>query len=54
MSEVAKCTIKETGEVEFEGNFSREKLITILRRELIYQKEAEKLLIKENLENDRG
>lgn len=51
---LAKCVIKENGEVEFDGEFSRNKLITLLRQELIYQKEKEKQGIIDEVKDHGG
>jgi len=50
--ETAKCIIKENGEINIEGDFNRSNLITLLRHELIYQKELEKKTIKETIKKD--
>ena len=48
--DIAKFTIKDNGEAEIKGEFNRNHLITLLRHELIYQKELEKKSIKESIE----
>jgi len=49
---MAKLIITENGEVKIEGDFNRNDLITILRKELKYQEELERLEISKAVEDN--
>jgi hypothetical protein len=49
---MAKLIITENGEVKIEGDFNRNALITILRKELKYQEELERIKIAEKLKQE--
>ena len=49
---IPKCIITEDGNISFKGDFNTQKLITLLRQELIYQKELEKKAIKSKVNSD--
>ena len=49
---MAKLIITENGEVKIEGDFNRNALITILRKELKYQEELERLEISKEVEDN--
>ena len=50
--ELSMLIIKENGEVKTEGNFNRNKLISLLRKELQYQKKMEEIQIKKQVKKD--
>ena len=47
--EIAKMTISEDGKIGIDGNFNRDLLINLLRKELMWQEELERLDVQEQV-----
>ena len=52
--DIGKLIITEDGKIEIKGNFNRNALITLLRKELRYQEELERLEIKQGIQQKIG
>ena len=50
--EETKITIFKSGNVNIEGDFPVEMLIGLLRKELVYQEELERIMIKKQIKED--
>ena len=49
--EQPKLIISRNGQIDIEGNFPRDEMINILRKELIYQEKLEELDIEKKIKN---